>query len=466
MAAEHVVQHATYYDTTDLRLVRAGASLRFRSDDGWTVKLPERRDHDALIRSEHTFGGDPDSPPANALGLVRALSRTQPVVEVARVHTHRRRTILRDGRGEALAEVDDDDVVGRDVTTGSETRFREVEVELGQDAPDDLIDAIVKRLRHAGARRARASSKIERVLGPKAATPDDLPRVRVIKSNARVRDLVRNTLARSVTQLLTMDPQLRLTDDDEAVHKARVAARRLRSDLRTFRSLLDRGWSEPLRAELTWLGTILGHVRDADVLLAALGSKAAELPDSQHAGVEPLLQQLRSSRLRHRDALRDALDSTRYAQLLERLVAASIDPPLRDGVARRPARKEARRLARKPQRRLRRAARGLDEGAPDADLHEVRKRAKQARYAHEALIPILGKPARRAAKRFEAVQEVLGDHQDAVVAATWLHDAAHDTDRSEEAFSAGELAGLFLSDRLSARNEWLSTWKRARKAEI
>ena len=208
--------------------------------------------------------------------------------------------------------------------------------------------------------------------------------------------------------------------------------------------------------------TILGHVRDADVLLAALGSKAAELPDSQHAGVEPLLQQLRSSRTRHREALRDALDSRRYAQLLEQLVVASSDPPLRDGVGRRRARNVARKLARKPRRRLRRAARGLDEGAPDADLHEVRKRAKQARYAHEALTPILGKRARRAAKRFEDVQEVLGTHQDSVVAATWLQDAARDTDRPEEAFCAGQLAGLFLTDRLAARNEWVHTWKRAR----
>jgi CHAD domain-containing protein len=73
---------------------------------------------------------------------------------------------------------------------------------------------------------------------------------------------------------------------------------------------------------------------------------------------------------------------------------------------------------------------------------------------------------RRAAKRFEDVQDVLGTHQDSVVAATWLRDAAPDTDRPEEAFSAGEVAGLFLTERLSARNTWLATWKRARKAGV
>jgi CHAD domain-containing protein len=304
------------------------------------------------------------------------------------------------------------------------------------------------------------------VLGQKADESDGLLRVPETKANARVEALVRNTLARSVAQLLAMDPQLRLSDDEEAVHKARVATRRLRSDLRTLRPVVDRRWSEPLRTELKWLGTALGEVRDTDVLLAELERKAAEIPDAQRAGVEPLLEELRRSRTRRRDALRDALDSTRYAQLLERLVAAAGEPSLRSDAARRRARAVARKLARKPRRRLRKAASGLDAQAADTDLHEVRKRAKEARYAHEALTPILGKRARRAAKRFEDVQEVLGTHQDAVVAAGWLHDAAQDTDRREEAFSAGELAGLFLNDRRTARDEWRDRWKRARNAGV
>ncbi|HEX6312735.1 MAG TPA: CYTH domain-containing protein, partial [Acidimicrobiia bacterium] len=54
--AETVDLQATYYDTADLRLVRAGASLRHRSDEGWTVKLPGAGDHDGLlVRREHHF---------------------------------------------------------------------------------------------------------------------------------------------------------------------------------------------------------------------------------------------------------------------------------------------------------------------------------------------------------------------------------------------------------------------------
>ena len=52
---EDVTQHAVYYDTPDLRLTRSGVSLRYRSDDGWTVKLPEARTESSLTRSELTF---------------------------------------------------------------------------------------------------------------------------------------------------------------------------------------------------------------------------------------------------------------------------------------------------------------------------------------------------------------------------------------------------------------------------
>src|SRR3954447_11875016 len=72
-----VEQTATYYDTPDLRLSRAGASLRFRSDDGWTVKLPvDGTTRGALGRQEHPSPGAGGAPPPPALELVAARVRT------------------------------------------------------------------------------------------------------------------------------------------------------------------------------------------------------------------------------------------------------------------------------------------------------------------------------------------------------------------------------------------------------
>ena len=462
---EDVTQHAVYYDTSDLRLTRSGVSLRYRSDDGWTVKLPEARTASTLTRSELSFGGDRGTPPAPARSLVRAYSRTRPLVEIAQIETHRSKTRLLDAGGDLLAEIDDDDVTGTSAD-GRQTQFREIEVELGDDTADSFLDDVVHRLRKAGARPSRATSKIARVLGDAADAPPDVAEERRVKGDGTVADLVRAAILRSLRQLVAYDPAIRLSDDPESVHKARVATRRLRSDLRTFRPVLEREWSELLRAELQWLGRALGKVRDADVLLDALAAQASALPDEHRPAATQLQRQLEAARRRDREALLDALDSDRYVELLDQLVAAAEQPRFRDGEGEQPARAIARRLVAKPRQRFERHARDLGARAPDPALHEARKRAKQVRYASEAVAPLLGKRARVAAERFAEVQQVLGDHQDAVVAGAWLFAAAHDTEDRDEAFVAGELAAQFLDAKQAARAKWPAVRTRARHAKI
>ena len=324
---EAVTQHAVYYDTSDLRLTRSGVSLRYRSDDGWTVKLPEARTASSLTRSELTFGGDRGAPPAPARSLVRAYARTRPLVEIAKIETRRSKTKLLDAGGDLLAEIDDDDVTGTSAD-GRQTQFREIEVELGGDAADSFLDDVVHRLRKAGARPSRATSKIARVLGDAADGPPDVPAPARVHADATVADLVRAAIVRSLQQLQNYDPAVRLSDDSEAVHKARVATRRLRSDLRTFRPVLERAWSEPLRTELQWLGRALGKVRDADVLLDALAAHAAALPDEHQPAATQLRRRLAAGRRRDREALLETLDSDRYVELLDQLVAAAGRAPV------------------------------------------------------------------------------------------------------------------------------------------
>jgi CHAD domain-containing protein len=230
--------------------------------------------------------------------------------------------------------------------------------------------------------------------------------------------------------------------------------------------VLERAWSEPLRAELQWLGRALGKVRDADVLLDALAAKASALPEEHRPAATQLQSRLEAARRRDRDELVETLDSDRYAELLDRLVAAADQPRFRDGAAAQPAGAIARRLVAKPRQRFERQARGLDRRAPDAALHEARKRAKQVRYASEAVAPLLGKRARVSAERFAEVQQILGEHQDAVVAGAWLFAAARDADDRDEAFVAGELAGRFLDAKQAARAKWPRARRRALKVGI
>ncbi|MGZ6995711.1 MAG: CYTH and CHAD domain-containing protein [Acidimicrobiia bacterium] len=455
---------AIYYDTADVRLARSGASLRYRDPEGWTVKLPAPGEGDLLVRGEHTFPGGPDVPPGAALDLVRAWARTAPVHAVARLKTRRRRIELTDTGGKKVAEVVDDEV---SVLDGGRitSRFRELEVELGEDAPVALADALVVRLQAAGAGAPDPTPKIVRALGMRALAPPDVQLPGALSPGSPARHIVHAAIAASVMRLLAHDPGVRLGDDPEQVHQARVATRRLRSDLRTFRSLLVPEWDESLREELKWLGSELGAVRDTEVLLDLLRSKVALLSDADRHIGEHLLDRLVRQWEHERVELLNALRSTRYAQLLDRLVDAAREPALLPE-ADAPAIEVLPPLARKPWRRLRAAVEALPEVPEDQQLHAVRIAAKRSRYAAEAVTPALGKPARRFARAVADLQDVLGNHQDAVVAAGWLRDAAARAERPEEAFVAGMLTGMIRVVELETREAWPAAWKRARQRRL
>jgi CHAD domain-containing protein len=289
--------------------------------------------------------------------------------------------------------------------------------------------------------------------------PEDL------SGDSAARDVVHAAISTSVQRLLAHDAGVRLGGDPESVHQARVATRRLRSDLRTFRSLLVPEWDEALRAELKWLGGELGAVRDTEVLLDLLRHQVDRLVPGDHAVGERLLRQLVDRREAQRAELLDAMRSDRYAKLLERLVAAANAPALLPE-ADTPATDVLPALVQKPWKKLRRDVRALADDPPDGDLHHVRIRAKRTRYAAEAMTPALGKPARRFAKAVAKLQDVLGDHQDAVVAASWLRDAAKRTDDREEVFVAGVLTGMIRAIEHDTRDAWPAAWKRVRKARL
>jgi CHAD domain-containing protein len=109
--------------------------------------------------------------------------------------------------------------------------------------------------------------------------------------------------------------------------------------------------------------------------------------------------------------------------------------------------------------------RDLDDDPLDPELHAVRIRAKRARYAAEAVAPAVGASAKRFAAAVEAVQEVLGDHQDAVVAGQWLRDHGPTADGGA-AFVAGLLVGVEADEADASREAWPATWKAAKKSKL
>jgi CHAD domain-containing protein len=441
-----------YYDTPDLRLARWGCSLRFRQRQGWTLKLPQPSDGPALVRRELEFPGDGSHPPEAATALVQAYIRRSSLVPVATLSTRRRIVQLKNAAGALQAEVVDDDV---SVIQGLRVanRFREVEVELREPGADVLIEPVLAMLKAAGASDLDPTPKHLRALGPRAAGPPEVSTVE-LGPNALTSEIVRNSIADSVATLMRHDPGVRLGDDPEDVHRARVATRRLRSQLRSFRTVLQPEWSDPLRDELRWLADQLGAVRDRQVMAARVRSRLAEVPASDRPIVGELARQLTAESEEVRARLVLDLRSDRYINLLEKLIEASRTPALLPGAA-QPGAQVVPQLVRRDWKKLRSAVRALPDEPADADLHRVRILAKRARYAAEAARPIGVQKSVAFAKAAAELQGVLGDHQDSVNAQAWLRD----TGTGRAAFAAGELAAIEQFNAREVRSEWTGKWK-------
>jgi CHAD domain-containing protein len=276
--------------------------------------------------------------------------------------------------------------------------------------------------------------------------------------------LIRGLTAESFEAIVHNDPGIRLGLDPENVHQARVATRRLRSNLRAFRPMLDPGWCDHLRQELGWLGAALGAVRDAEVLSSGLRQLAARLPPETAGGVPRLLERLGHSLTDKRAELMAVLRSERYLQLLDQLANAAAEPRLSDRAS-RTAVDSLPRLMRKPWRRLVRSVKALSAPPTDSELHAVRIRAKRCRYLAEALVPIAGKEAGKFAAACQKLQDVLGEHQDTVVAREWLRNLVPEVS-AWEAFAAGQLHVLEQEAGAAAREVWPRAWRTLRRPRL
>ena len=276
-------------------------------------------------------------------------------------------------------------------------------------------------------------------------------------------DHVRASLDQRLRALLTHEPGTRTGEDIEDLHQMRVAVRRMRATLKAARPLLDAAWSDDLRAELGWLGGALGPVRDLDVLLLRLHREIASLPaDEQNAG-GALLDALEQERTTARAAMLEALTAPRYFGLLERL-AETVSAPLptpAPGDAPQPALVD---LVRAEAHKLRRAVEKAGDNPPDEVLHALRIRGKRVRYTGELVAPSLrGTPAGKQVKRLlsatTALQEVLGDHQDACVAEQRIRGLLAGLDVTPDTvFVAGRLVERETHRAAEKRREWRGAW--------
>ncbi|SDH20318.1 CHAD domain-containing protein [Sinosporangium album] len=438
---------AIYFDTPDLRLAARGVTLRRRrggDDAGWHLKLPKAK----KVRQEitHRLTRSAKVVPAPLAELVTAYTRGGELVPVAELKTRRSVIVLKDEAGESVAEVADDSVKG---TVFGEVPYvelwREVEVEL-TGGTEKLLGRVGKTLRKAGAVQAGAANKLRRLIdaSPSAEKLQERPRPWAGEPGT-AGAVVIDYVSSQVDALLAQDPQVRRAGDD-AVHQMRVAARRLRSALKAFKSVM--GETPEIQEELRWLGLVLGDVRDLEVIRARFAGRLEGLPPELVVGpVEARLgADLEAQEKAGYDVIRETLSDERYFALLDSLDLLVAKPSLTKKAA-SPAESTLTAVAargwRRVERRYEEAQAMEDADEREIAMHNVRKAAKRARYTAEALAPVLGGTLAELGKRAEAVQDILGLHQDGVVAQEVLErEAERAREAGEDAFTYGVLIGI------------------------
>jgi CHAD domain-containing protein len=386
---------ATYVDTPDRRLARAGIPLRRRVEQGksvWEARIGE---------TTVSAPGGPAQPPAELQRVLAALLRGQEVVQVARLRRGRNDVALLDGQRVLASYVGMDEALAVALETPAE-----------EEAP-----------------------------------AKDAPTVE------HLRAFLRTQLA----EIERHDPAVRVGSDPEDLHKLRVAVRRSRAALRETRTLLEYEQGRALRDELRWLGRRLGPARDLDVLLARLRNEVAELdgPDAVAAG--KIVAQLESEREIAQAAVLETLESPRYAELLAALEQIVSAPPVAASDV------SLKRIAKREFRKLERQIEALGVAPSNDALHRARIQAKRLRYATELSAQQLGKDGARvvtAAKRF---QDVVGAHQDAVVAEAKIRIGLRRVRAVGSAVAAGRLIERERARRVEARAAVPAAWKQLRR---
>jgi CHAD domain-containing protein len=240
------------------------------------------------------------------------------------------------------------------------------------------------------------------------------------KIDRSVADFIWTTLTASVTAIQLRTQAVLNCNDMESLHQFRVGVRRLRSDLRSLRPIIDHEWVDTVRKRLKWFDQFTTPIRDGDVMLERLEKSMRVLDfDLDPNQVSRIRGKLTDETSRARNEFFEALASDHCATLMTELStwgreSAQILGPNKD------LKKILRMLNKSSWNGVREAIREQKSDPSDEHMHRIRIMVKRARYLAEATIPILGKPAKVRVRDLELLQAVLGEHQDSSVMSKWL----------------------------------------------
>jgi CHAD domain-containing protein len=246
---------------------------------------------------------------------------------------------------------------------------------------------------------------------------------------------------------VTLAAPRRRPNETDRVHQSRVAMRRIRSNLRTFRLAVDPGWSTALRAELSWYSRCLGESRDLYVLRDMLTINGPLL--LEEAELKPIVDIVDQSIAGARARVAVARSGDRHARLVDQMRRLRDAPQFTDK-ADRPAVELMPTLLHRAWLDVRGAGRTAKKDSSIQYLHKLRIRLKGLRYGSETVAIVVGEPAERTARAAEKLQGKLGDLLDATHSVEWLQavaDSHPELARSTESLMVVQRAAAVVTRR-------------------
>jgi len=483
-----VEQQDTYLDTDNWNFRRAGCSLRIRRKGRRaeaTLKSISAPAEDALRRRLEFSEPLPASASVETLQgpvgeRVRAVAGLLPVRPLFEIRTQRSAFDLRaDGKVIAEVALDETLLVAPDKShkelrsysrsgagAREPARLQRVEIE-SKSSGHPALKEWVGKLWEECALTPAGASKYESALvamGLAPGKPPDLGSTAVLPSLS-LGETAFAVMRQHLTRFMIHEPMARLGEDPESLHDLRVAARRIRAAIKLFEEYLPPRMQR-LHEELGRAAHALGDARDLDVQIQQIEGAAASVSPREVAARTAILGALNERRKAARQRMLQALDSRRQDRVMRSLIRilsreAPADSPIAVAIA--PD------LIAKRYQKLRKAGREIGKKSPPVEYHEVRIRAKKLRYALEFFADLYGEPARRFINRLVTLQDLLGSHQDACVAAEQLkslNEAQGQAMGPEACFLMGDLAAGYAAEAARKRDEFPKVFKALSKKQF
>ncbi|HEX5263648.1 MAG TPA: inorganic triphosphatase, partial [Phenylobacterium sp.] len=260
---------SVYFDTTDQTLQKAGVSLRVRESNGGRVQTLKRGE--GLYREEHETPIAGNAPDPETMPLRSLLPDGTSLKPAFNVRVTRRQRLIRLGDAEIELAVDQGEVRGG----RRSSPISEVELELKTGSPKALFD-LARELSRAAPLHISFEGKAARGQALIAGAPLQVRKSDEIElpKTATAGEAFQANARSALSQIAANAEVLRAAPEPEAVHQLRVGARRLRSLIATFSSVVGDTAVAGVKSELRWLVADSNAARNLDVLAEAVRAEA------------------------------------------------------------------------------------------------------------------------------------------------------------------------------------------------